>query len=196
VDLGIPNAVSPLTFEADFLRRSLRFSISLNTPQDKVRPTAAVNWVTRQLAPYPGSMDTLVRVHWPGRTADTVAPLAEAIVDPKAVAPDDRKTLPTGFEIQRVVDLAGRFKGSSTFIEDARREIPRFYKDVVQNVANWVPKAPKYKERTSGEVDEGEPKRGVEELAEDRTSPVSATDPEETASTEMGVPDGVALQRE
>jgi hypothetical protein len=194
VDLGIPNAVSPLTFEADFLRRSLRFSISLNTPQDKVRPTAAVNWVTRQLAPYPGSMDTLVRVHWPGRTADTVAPLAEAIVDPKAVAPDDRKTLPTGFEIQRVVDLAGRFKGSSTFIEDARREIPRFYKDVVQNVANWVPKAPKYKERTSDEVDEGEPKRGAEELAEDRTSPVSATDPE--ASTEMGVPDGVALQRE
>lgn len=141
VDLGIPNAASPLTFEADFLRRSLRFSVSLNTPQDRARPIAAVNWMTRQLAPHQGPMDTLIRVHWPGRAADTVAPLADAIIDPKTVAPDDRKALPTGFEIQRVVDLAGRFKGSSTFVEDARREIPRFYKDVVQNVANWIPKA-------------------------------------------------------
>lgn len=149
VDLGIPNAVSPLIVEADFLRRSLRFSVSLNTPQDRVRPTAAVNWVTRQLAPHPGSLDALIRVHWPGRTPDTVAPLADAIVDPRIVAPDDRKVLPAGFEIQRVVDLAGRFKGSSTFIEDIRREIPRFYKDVVQNVSNWMAKAPKYKENKS-----------------------------------------------
>ena len=145
VDLEIPNAASPLIVEADFLRRSLRFSIILNTPQDKTRPTAAVNWATRQLALHPDSMDSLIRAHWPGRTADTVAPLPDAIADPKLVAPDDRKVLPTGFEIQRVVDLAGRFKGSSTFVEDARRELPRFYKDIVQNVANWVPKAPKYK---------------------------------------------------
>jgi hypothetical protein len=91
-------------------------------------------------------MDVLVRAHWPGRAPDTVALLPDAIANPKVVAPDDRKTLPSGFEIQRVVDLAARFKGSSTFVEDARREVPRFYKDVVQNVTNWVPKAPKYKD--------------------------------------------------
>ena len=62
-----------------------------------------------------------------------------------------RQFHPTGFEIQRVVDLAGRFKGSNTFIEDARRELPRFYKEVVQNVVNWVPRAPKYKEETPAE---------------------------------------------
>jgi hypothetical protein len=49
--------------------------------------------------------------------------------------------------------LAGRFKGSNTFIEDARRELPRFYKEVVQNVVNWVPRAPKYKEETTVEPD-------------------------------------------
>ena len=153
VEMEVPNAASRLYMEADFLRRSLRFSVSLNTPQDKTRPTAAVNWATRQLASLAESSDTLIRAHWPGRAVDTVARIADAIRDPKLVAPDDKKDLPTGFEIQRVVDLAGRFKGSNTFIEDARRELPRFYKEVVQNVVNWVPRAPKYKEETTAEPD-------------------------------------------
>jgi hypothetical protein len=151
VELDIPNAVSRLAMEADFLRRSLRFSVNLNTPQDKTRPTAAVNWATRQLSALPDATDTLIRVRWPGRAADTVARIGDAVVDPKIVAPDEKKDLPTGFQIQRVVDLAGRFKGANTFIEDARRELPRFYKDVVQNVANWVPKAPRIKESRSEE---------------------------------------------
>lgn len=159
VELDIPNATSRLTMEADFLRRSLRFSINLNTPQDRARPTAAVNWATRQLASLTAPSDTLIRVHWPGRTVDTVAQLAEATADPKTVVPDDKKDLPVGFEIQRVVDLAGRFKGSSTFVEDARRELPRFYKDVVQKIVNWTPRAPKYKEDIPDEnsVDEAGP---------------------------------------
>lgn len=172
VDLDIPNAAAPLIMEADFLRRSLRFSIRLNTPQDKTRPTAAVNWATRQLASHPGSMDSLIRAHWPGRTADTVAPLVDAIAEPKLVAPDDRKVLPTGFEIQRVVDLAGRFKGSSTFVEDARRELPRFYKDIVQNIANWIPKAPKYKDRPLREAESAD----TREFSGELDQPPSAAD--------------------
>jgi len=155
VEFQIPNAASRVSMDADFLRRSLRFSVALNTPEDRTRPTAAVNWATRQVSALAESTDTLIRAHWPGRASDTVVPLADAIRDPKTVAPDDRKELPTGFEIQRVVDLAGRFKGSSTFIEDARQELPRFYKDVVQNLANWVPKAPKIKEPEAGAVPNG-----------------------------------------
>ncbi|MEX2496146.1 MAG: hypothetical protein WD448_08665 [Woeseia sp.] len=177
VEMSIPNAAARLCMEADFLRRSLRFSISLNTPQDKTRPTAAVNWATRQLASSAHSSDTLIRARWPGRAVDTVARLSDAIADPKSVAPDEKKELPVGFEIQRVVDLAARFKGSSTFIEDARRELPRFYKDVVQNVANWVPKAPKYKETKKVEealefpAEESAPFPAIESTSDDPTVP-------------------------
>ncbi len=148
-EFEIPNAVSRLTVDADFLRRSLRFSIDVNTPQDRVRPTAAVNWVTRQLQGLSDSTDTLLRVCWAGRSPDTAAPISAVIGDARTVVPEEKKDLPTGFQVQRVVDLAGRFKGSSTFIEDARRELPRFYKDVVQNLSNWVPKAPLYKEKAA-----------------------------------------------
>jgi hypothetical protein len=149
VELDVPNAASRVTMEADFLRRSLRFSITLNTPQDRTRPAAAINWATRQLsslADTPDIADVVFRVRWPYRAPDTVALLAEALKDPKGLVPPDKKDLPAGFLIQRVVDLGARFKGSATFVEDASRELPRFYKDVVQNVANWVAKAPTYRE--------------------------------------------------
>jgi hypothetical protein len=175
--------------EADFLRRGLRFSINLNTPQDKTRPTAAVNWATRQLPALSDSTDTLIRAHWAGRAADTVARLADAIADPKTVAPDEKKDLPTGFEIQRVVDLAARFKGSSTFIEDARRELPRFYKDVVQNVANWVPKAPKYKENRGDEREVNETEGDIERSSRQVDNPASIGDAESAATDPGGAPE-------
>jgi hypothetical protein len=142
--------------EADFLRRSLRFSVALNTPEDRARPTAAINWATRQLSPLAGTpaiSDVVLRVHWPYRPPDTVAPLSDAMNDAKILVPNDKKQLPSGFQIQRVVDLGGRFKGSSTFVEDVRLELPRFYKDVVQNVTNWVAKAPAYREPAPEKAD-------------------------------------------
>jgi len=148
VELEIPNASSRLTVEADFSRKSIRFSLDVNTPEDRARPKAAVTWLTRQLTNLTDSDDTLLRAHWTGRSPDTVASLAAVIADPKVVVPDDKKELPTGFQVQRVVELAARFKGANAFVEDARRELPRFYKDVVQNLSNWTPKAPAYKERS------------------------------------------------
>lgn len=149
VELEVPNAASRVVMEADFMRRSIRFSVTLNTPEDRARPTAAINWATRQLSSLAGTSqisDVVLRVRWPYRAPDTVAPLADAMNDAKILVPHDKKDLPSEFQIQRVVDLGARFKGSSTFVEDARRELPRFYKDVVQNVANWVAKPPAYRE--------------------------------------------------
>lgn len=164
-DFDIPNAASSVTIEADFLRRSLRFSVGLNTPEDRARPAAALTWVLRQLPALVEATDTLVRVHWTGRAADTVATLAEANTDPKAVVPEGKKELPTGFQIQRVVDLAARFKGPSTFVEDVRKELPRFYKDVVQNLSRWVPRPPKLKDTGSqSETAEGEIERDAEAI--------------------------------
>lgn len=146
VEFEIPNAVSRLEVNADFLRRSLRFSVNVNTPQDKTRPTAAVNWITRQLANVHESNDALLRVRWTGRSPDTVASLAAVIADPKTVVPPDKKDLPIGFQVQRIVDLAGRFKGATTFVEDIQAQLPRFYRDVVQHLSNWTAKAPTYRE--------------------------------------------------
>lgn len=147
-ELDIPNVVSTITIAADFLRRNISYSITLTTPQDKSRPTAAINWVTRQLSAMAESTNTLLRAHWPGRSPDTVATIADAIRDPKTIAPDSKTELPSSVDIKRVLDIAGRFKGPSTFIEEIRRETPRFYKEIVQNVSNWIPKPPQLREKT------------------------------------------------
>jgi hypothetical protein len=175
VELDVPNAASRVLMEADFLRRSLRFSVTLNTPQDRTRPTAAINWATRQLSSLVGTpeiSDIVLRARWPYRAPDTVAPLADAIADAKVLVPQDKKDLPSEFQIQRVVDLGARFKGPSTFVEDARRELPRFYKDVVQNVTNWVAKPPAYRESAadkSGAIGEAMPL--TPQLSCDKTVP-------------------------
>jgi hypothetical protein len=147
MELNVPGVASRITVQADFLRRSVRFSTTINTPQDKSRPTAAITWLTRQLPLLKESTDTLLRVHWSRRTPDTVVTIAEAIRDPKSAAPDNRKELPISVDVQRVVDLATRFKGAATFVEDIKRELPKYYRDVVQNVSNWVAKPPKLAER-------------------------------------------------
>lgn len=152
-ELEIPHAVSRILVEADFLRRSIRFAVSLNAPEDRSRPSAAVNWVLRQLPKTEEVTDTLIRARWPGRASDTVATLAEANSDPKRVAPDDRKELPIGFDVFRIVDLAGRFKGSSTFVDDIRIELTRFYGDIVQKLTNWVAKPPKLQEVPAASAD-------------------------------------------
>ena len=49
---------------------------------------------------------------------------------------------PTGFEVLMIEDLAGRFSGRRTFIEDLEKVIPEFYEKVGQHLRRWNPSPP------------------------------------------------------
>ncbi len=66
--------------------------------------------------------------------------------NPSIIIPSGISELPTFLEVIRVVDLAARFKGAKTFVEDSSKEFPLFYQDVGQHLSKWVAKAPKVKE--------------------------------------------------
>lgn len=151
----IPNAAGSLNFTADFLRRTLCFSMRLQAPQDIKRPTAGVNWITRQLKHVKQADGVGIKVHWPKRTPMTVATLASAIEAPEKLVPVGCSDTPKEIEVAVVVDLAARFKGAKTFIEESERELKRFYRDVGQHLVRWQPKAPKIKTaRKSSEVED------------------------------------------
>lgn len=76
----------------------------------------------------------------------TSAPLEDVIENPSTIIPPGISELPTFLEITRVIDLAARFKGARTFVEDSSREFPLYYQDVGQHLSKWVAKAPKVKE--------------------------------------------------
>lgn len=144
-EFEIPNAASRVIFSADCLRRTINISMKLEAPKDKSRATASINWITRQLKGK-GVENIGLRAYWPKRIPMTSASLSEATENPAILIPEGISELPTYLEIIRVVDLAERFKGAKTFVEDSSKVFPRFYQDVGQHLSQWVAQAPKVKE--------------------------------------------------
>lgn len=138
----IPNAAAHLKLIANFSLRTITLSMRLNAPKDLKRATACINWLTRQLAR--SEDETLLIVaQWPGRINDTKERLGLVIEDPKCLLGVDNMTLPTAFEVTKVVDLGARFKGAKTFVEDTLKAVPDFYGDAGQLLKAWVPAPPK-----------------------------------------------------
>lgn len=146
-DFEVPNAAARIHFHADFLRRTINFSMKLDAPKDRVRATASINWLTKQLRGKDQLSDLTLRTYWPRRTPMTSTPLLTAIESPDALLPPGVSDLPTYLEIVRVVDLMAKFKGVRNFVEECSTHLPQFYHDVGQHLSKWVPKAPQVKEK-------------------------------------------------
>lgn len=138
----IPNTAAPIEVSADLLRRQIILSISLDSPADRKLPSAAINWLTRQLRTLAG-IDVSVRAVWPGRTPPTTSSLVPLLEDPEPLVPDGIKTIPNKLEVIYFKELGGKFSGSKNFVEEFINSFEIFYEKVVQNLEAWKPKAPK-----------------------------------------------------
>lgn len=145
--LEVPNAAGPIQITADFMRRTVSFDLRLASPQDVKRPSAAINWLTRQLKDSPEAENIMVKVYWPKRTPMTMRTLKQALDQPDLLVPADIKDIPKELEIGVVIDLAGRFRGAKTFIEETEKALLHFYDTVGEHLNVWVPKAPRIQPR-------------------------------------------------
>ena len=144
-EFDIPNAAARFEFSADFMRRTINLSMKIDAPKDKTRSTASINWLMRQLKGT-DEQDLSIRAFWPKRIPMTSASLSSVLENPTILMPENVSDLPVSFEVVRVLDLAGRFKGAKTFVEDAAQAFPQYYAKVGQLLTKWVPKPPKVKE--------------------------------------------------
>ena len=138
---AIPNAAADLDVTADLQRRTISCSMKLNAPLDTKRASARINWLRRQLRNIDRE-DVVVRALWSGRGLPTQASLAEVKVDSKSLENDRQKLPPIGFEVIMIKDVARRFSGRSTFIEDLEKMIPEFYDNVGCHLRAWTPPPP------------------------------------------------------
>lgn len=144
-EFDVPNAATKLVFSADFLRRTINLSMKLDAPKDRTRSTAVINWLVKQIRSTDES-DLSIRAYWPRRIPMTSEPLINVLENPAILVPENVSELPVALEVVRVVDLAGRFKGAKTFVEESAQAFPQFYAKVGQLLTKWVPKPPKVKE--------------------------------------------------
>lgn len=145
-NFNVPNAAAKIKFIADIKSRTFHVGMRLKAPTDKSRSTALVNWALRQLTKCE-DQELIIRAIWPGRVSDTGASLGQLRENPKLLIGSNPALMPVAFDFVRVIDIAGRFRGASTFVESAVKVVPEFYGDIGQNLRVWMPPAPKFDDR-------------------------------------------------
>ena len=166
-ELNVPNAASNIGITADFTRRVITVSMKVETPKDKTKPTAPINWLVRQLKSVEEN-NILIRAIWPGREQDTQDFLTNVLADSQVLVPNGMKELPKSIIVLRVIDLGAKFKQPKNFVELMLSSVSDYYRDVGQHLNKWVPKPPKAKEKSNSVVNDDENEIG--EVSEDGES--------------------------
>jgi hypothetical protein len=117
-----------------------------------------------------------VRAKWPGRAAATQVSLAELQENPELLERDRDGLVPTSFQVLLVRDIAGKFQGSKTFIQNVEEIVPEFYEQIGQHLRPYVPPPPKPKPELTD---------AVEQIAQDQDTTLkdeslAMTDPDQT----------------
>ena len=138
----VPGAVGPIEVEADLRARLTRASVRLNAPKEG-RPLTRINWMLRQLRKAPD--DLRVEVRFARTKESTALLLRDAREDPKALLSlSDSKREPRSFALSLARPLGTkRGKGERSFVLETRRQVVSFYGDLVEDLTDWRPKAPK-----------------------------------------------------
>jgi len=150
-DFDIPNAASKLTLTADLVRRTISLSMRIEAPKDKTRASSSVIFLTRQLKNITHE-NLSVRAYWPKRIPMTMTTLQAAIDDPMALVGDIKGEIPTYLEVICIIDLAGKFKGPKTFVEEMLLSFEGFYANAGSSLTKWVPKPPKVQKHVSSDA--------------------------------------------
>ena len=149
--LQIPDTAGPLTIVADLASRQIRIQTDLDAPKD-AQSRGRVSWLLRQLAKAPPDLTVEAKVSHLSSTLS--APLGKVRDDPMVVIPDRTREI-RGFRLTLTRDLGvNRAAGRGSFIDSVVSTTKEFYRDVLQKLVAWKPKAPKL--RDAGPIEDQE----------------------------------------
>jgi hypothetical protein len=138
----VPDAVGDLQLDADLRTQQVVTSVTLGAPRDR-RPSAAVNWMLRQLRDAPSNIRISVRF---AQGRDTTALLlGDAHEHPKALLSQaEPKRAPRDFTLALARPMGRkRGRGRGSFVSDTMQQSIDFYRAIVQDLRAWSPQAPK-----------------------------------------------------
>lgn len=141
----VPDAVGPLALVADLRTRQVTASVTVAVPKEG-RPKTRVNWILRQLREVPPGLRIEAAFANVRETTSMMAP--EALEYPgRLLSPSDPKREPRSFTLALTRPMGvKRGKGQGSFVGDTRVLLSDFYRDIVQDLRAWQPKAPRFSE--------------------------------------------------
>jgi len=177
--IRVPDAVGPLTVEADLRTRKLSTSVAVDAPKTG-RPLTRVKWALRQLKQAPGDLRVDVKF---ANVRDTSSVLFEEAREypQRLLLASDTKREPRAFVLTLTKSMGTkRGKGEKSFVLETRQQAVDFYRNIVQDIRAWQPPAPKLPdeapaEAASEDADAVAPKtRDVGQPSESLNQPVEA----------------------
>lgn len=140
--LRVPDAVGDLRIRADLRARRTLASVTFDAPREG-RAKSRITWLLRQLADAPD--DLRVEAAFPSARETTSALLSDAREQPeKLLYGADPKREPRAFTITLARAMGQkRGKEAGSFVRETRAQTFDVYRDIVQRLKAWQPKAPK-----------------------------------------------------
>lgn len=146
VSLIVSNAAAPLEIQADMSRRSIDVGMTLRAPEDKVKATARLNWLLRQIRDCP-KQDLYIRLFWPGRSQQTQHAVTDLIERPDLVSEGKGTLSPTSFHLFLSRNFGTRFTQQTNFVSDLEAIVSEFYRGTGSSLKAWQRSAPKIREK-------------------------------------------------
>jgi hypothetical protein len=168
---NIPGAASNIRLLADLKRKVISASMHIEAPKDRVKPSACINWLIRQIE-HCEDDSIIIRAYWPGRTPETYSSLGELKEDRKKLLSPTSSLPPVSFDVKKIHDIENKFMGVTTFVEEIEKVLPYFYDRIGKHLKAWEPLPPKVFTSKPDEVLEGRP----EAIVEDKSGFVAPTE--------------------
>jgi hypothetical protein len=146
--LRVPHAVAPIFVTADLGRRQVETSVTIDAPSEG-RATSRVNWLLRQLRDAGGELR--VESRFEASREVVVGSLAEAREAPNRLLSDsDPRRAPRSFTLALTRSMGlKRGKARGSFVGETRQQTFDFYREIVQSLKRWQPRAPRLREEAA-----------------------------------------------
>lgn len=140
--LKVPDAIAALEIEANLRTRRVNVRTTVGAPKEG-RPLTRIAWMLRQLKQAPA--DLRIEVAFANSRETTSLLVSEAQQHPeRLLSPTDPKRDPKSFTLALGRKMGQkRGKGPGSFVGDTKLQTLDFYRDVLQSLRAWTPKAPK-----------------------------------------------------
>ena len=159
--LRIPDAVGALEVCCDLRARQTLTNVEIKAPAEG-RAKSRINWLLRQLKDAPEALR--IEASYPNARETTSALLGAVREDAACLLYQaDLKREPRSFTVTAAKAMGKkRGKAEGSFVRETRAQTFAFYRELIQELKAWQPRAPKLRE-------EGEEERGAP--AAERPSP-------------------------
>lgn len=142
-ELRIPNTAGNLEIVADLGSRQVVVSTTLGAPKEG-KSKGRISWLMRQLQKSPDDLTIEARLVY---TSSTLTGQLGALRESHAALILDKSREISGFRLSLTRDMGlNRAGGRNSFIDSVIGTAKTYYREVLQNLTAWKPRAPKLPE--------------------------------------------------